>query len=281
MNYWKKTYKFLLFFSLVVLFSACKSSKTAVTSGGAAVNKANEQLIDDILDAETKFRTINGKISLEMIAGNNTSGMKVNSQLKIIRDDIIQMSLRAPFINTEVFRIDITPDSVFIIDRMSKRYAIEDLTKLEKEKNIQFNYSNMQALFTNALFMPGKQMVGKTDYKNYDITMDAGSYRLQTKDKSGMIYNFVVDVNDRVTETHISGEKKNYALDWTYSDFIKDAGYIYPTKMAAKVNIEKKRLGLVISYSGIDIDKDFKIDRNLPSNYQKVSIMNILKNYIK
>ncbi len=281
LNYLKNTYKFFLFVGLLVSLQACKSSKALVTTEGAAVNKAHEQLIEDILTAETNYKTISGKISLEMIGGKSSSGMKVNSQLKIVRDDIVQLSIRAPFINTEVFRLDITPDSIFVIDRISKRYAVEDLSRLQKEKNIQFNYSNMQSLFTNALFMPGKRQVSKADYTGYDIKLNSGKYNLVTKDKSGMFYDFTVDSSDRITSTNISGANKDYTLEWIYSDFVKDAGNIYPSKMNAKINVGKKTVTLVMSYSGLDIDKDLKVDKNLPSSYQRVSVMDIIKNYIK
>jgi hypothetical protein len=278
----RKSCAILLFAGLLAFMPACKSTKTAVGTVGTVTNKANEQLISDILKAETSYKTISGKISLELSGAGNLSGMKVNSQLKLIRGQIIQLSLRAPFINTEVVRMDITPDSVFIIDRMSKRYAGEDIKKLEKEKNIQFNYSNMQALFTDALFFPGKEQVAVIDYDKYDIALDGGIYKLNVTDASGMAYNFVVDGNDRITATSISGENKNYALHWTYADFVKDEGLVvYPTKMSALVNIGKKSLKLNMSYSGLDIDKEIKVERKMPSNYDRVSITSILKSYIK
>lgn len=276
-----KGYKLLLFFSVVILLSACKSSKNVVSPGGVAINKANEQLVEDILNAETAYKTISGKVSLEMIGGSKTSGMKLNSQLKIIRNDIIQLSLRAPFINTEVFRLDITPDSVYVIDRVGKRYAVESLKDLEKEKNIQFNYSNLEALFTNSLFIPGKEEVTKSDYNKYKISLNSGQYNLQTKDKMGLVYDFIVDSSDRITSTNISADNRNYDLDWGYSDFIKDSDYIYPTNMKVQVNAGKTKFSFVISYSALDINKELKVDRNLPSNYKRVSGIEIIKSYIK
>lgn len=275
------TYKTLAFIVLIVLLSACKSSKTILGTSGNVEKKAHEQLVDDILKAETDYKTISGKISLEMVSGNKNSGMKVNSQLKIVRDDVIQLSVRAPFINTEVFRLDITPDSVFIIDRMAKRYGAEDLKRLAKENNIQFNYANMQSLFTNALFIPGRESVTNSDYGNYKIELKSGAYNLTTTDKSGMMYDFVVNATDRITSTTISGNNNKYSLEWNYSDFIQDAEFIYPTLMSAKISVDKKRVGLNMSYSRLDINKDLKVDRNLPANYQRVPIVDILKNYIK
>lgn len=272
----------MLFFCLsLVLLSSCKSSKNLIVTDGSAVAKTQEQLLSDMFDSQVDYRTISGKVSLEMIPGSRTSGTKVNSQLKIVRDDIIQLSLRAPFINTEVFRMNITPDSVYIIDRMSKRIAVENIAKLEKEKGISFNYSNLQSLFTNALFYPGKKTLTPQDADKYNIKLHSGNYYLAAIDRRGMNYLFTVDANDRITDTNISAENGSYSLNWNYDEFIRDGKYIYPTKMTARADIQSKRITLVMNYAGLDIDKDVSVDRSLPSNYTRVSVGDILKNYFK
>jgi hypothetical protein len=274
-------YKIFLFFALIALLSACKSSKNLVVTDGSAVAKAQEQLLNDMFDAQVDYKTISGKISLEMIPGNRTSGTKVNSQLKIVRDDIIQLSLRAPFLNIEAFRINITPDSVYVVDRLNKKIAVENIAKLEREKGISFNYSNLQALFTNALFYPGKKKLTAKDADKYNIKLHSGKYYLATIDRSGINYLFTVDANDRITDTGISAENESYSLNWNYDEFIQDGKYVYPTKMTAKVGVQKKRVTLVMNYSSLDIDKDVKVDKSLPASYARVSVGEILKNYFK
>lgn len=274
-------YKIFLFCGLIALLSACKSSKNLIVTDGSAVAKTQEQLLSDVFESEVDYKTISGKISLEMIPGSRTSGTKVNSQLKIVRDDIIQLSIRAPFINTEVFRMNITPDSVYIIDRMSKKIAIENIAKLEKEKGISFNYSNLQSLFTNALFYPGKKKLTPKDADKFNIKLHSGKYFLAAIDRSGINYLFTVDANDRITDTNIAAESGSYSLNWNYDEFIQDGKYIYPTKMTAKVDVQKKKVTLVMNYSGLDINKETKVDKSLPASYTRVSVGDILKNYFK
>lgn len=275
-----RKFRVLFFLSLLILLSACKSSKSFVTSDGVATKKANEKLVSDILNAETNYKTISGKVALELIPVNKTSGMKLNSQLKIVRNEVIQLSMRAPFINTEVFRLDISPDSISVIDRLGKRFAVESIKDIESSKNIQFNYQNLQALFTNALFFPGKEQVLNSDFNQFLISLNSGKYNLIAKDRQGMSYDFTVDSSDRIISTKIAG-LKTYSLDWKYSNFIQDVGYVYPTKMDISVNAGKTKFTFVISYSSLDIDKDLKVDRNLPSNYKRVSVIEIIKSYIK
>lgn len=274
-------YKLTFLFCLIALISSCKSSKTIVSNDGSVVAKTHDQVVKDVLSAETDYKTISGKIALEMISGSKESGMRVNSQLKIVRDEIIQLSIRAPFINSEVFRLSITPDSVYVIDRLSKKYAVENIKDLEQQRGIQFNYNNLQALFTDALFIPGKKKVGESDYNAYDISMSGGKYHLLVKDKVGLSYRFVIDPNDRVSETNITARDGKYSLRWVYSDFVKESASLYPTTMEANVNFNKKRVKLIMSNSGLDFNKELTVDNSLPTKYTRVSVSDILKNYIK
>lgn len=263
-------------------FSACKSSRTIVNSDGAVVQKSQEEVLDDALRAELDYKTISGKTSVEMKAAGSKSGMKINCYLKIVKDKNIQLSFRMPFINSEVVRINLTPDSVYLVDRLNKKYVAERIKDLDEKQNIQFNYYNVQALLTNTLFLPGKKQVSKKDYGDFDIRMSSGMFQIQTKDRSGTLYSFAVDANDRIASTLVYNEKKNFTVQWSYSDFIRDAAsYVYPTNMNAKLDVKKKRVDLNISYSELEINKEITIDNQIPSKYQKSSISDILKSFIK
>ena len=277
-NY-SKLYKVLLFCIVASVFVGCKSSKTIISGDGSVVAKGYNEVLDDALSSELKYNTINAKTSLELVG---KSGMKVNCYIKFVRDQDIQMSIRAPFINTELFRVNLTPDSVIMVDRYNKRYVAERIKDLDKDQKVQFNYYNIQALLTNSLFIPGKKSVSKKDYDDYSIKMVSGLYQIQTKDKSGTLYNFDVDSKDRIISTLVSSEQSKFNIKWSYLDFIKDASsFVYPTKIETQINIKNKSFGLNISYSELEIDKEVKIDKQIPSKYTKSSIQNVLRAYFK
>lgn len=277
-----KKYKYLLLLCLIVSFASCRTSKNIVSNGSSVLHKTKDQLFSDILDADLQYKTISGKVSLEMVKGENPSGIKVNSHLKIIKDEALQLSIRAPFINTEVFRITLTKDSVFIIDRMNKLYAAENFENLRKEKDIPFNYNNLQSLFTESLFFPGKNVVKKRDVNGYDVRLNNNRHEVKIKDRFGLQYTFQIDSNDKVTQTDIRSVKNdNYSSLWLYDDFIKDNDKLYPTKMKFNIKIKKRRGGLIMTYPKLDFDKQLEIDRSLPNKYQKVSFISIFQNYIK
>lgn len=263
--------------------TGCSSKKyVAVNTNGTVINKSNQDIVNDIIGAELKYETINAKASLELVPPNSNSGMKTNCYLKLIRDKELQLSVRIPLINSEAFRINVTPDSVYLIDRINKKYAIASIQKYQEQSNIDLNFYNLQALLTDALFMPGKKKLSSKDYQDYSITMASGLFHLETRDKVNTTYNFVVNSKDRVEAIMVYNKAYNFNLEWIYTNFVQDQNkYVYPTDIATKININNQNIKLNISYSSLDINTKVEIDRQMPNKYQQTSISNILKSYLK
>lgn len=274
------TIKSVLIIGFVVILSACGSKRASVSSSGTLDIKSQNELVSDILDNDLKYTTISGKMNLEILPANSKKGMKTGTFVKLIRDSIIQISIR-PVLGMEVFRVSITPDSLYVLDRMNKKYAIENINDFRQSQGAYFNYYNLQALLTNSLFLPGKQSVENKDYSLFDISTTSDMYLMKTIDESGMLYNFAIDSSDKIASTLILSPKKNYTLQWSYSDFIKDADYVYPTQILANVDINKKRFDLKISYTKLDFDKKLDIDNSVSSKYDKVSISDMLRTLMK
>lgn len=277
----KLSYKYIsILFILIapLIISSCKSKKTLVT-GGTLTEKANNEVIEDALKSELDYKTLTTKGSIEFKAGN--SSQKLPAVFKMVRDSVLQASVRIPIIGGEAMRINFTPDSVVIIDRMKKQYMAERYKDSKVVAGFDFNFYNLQALFTNKLFIPGNKTVSKKDFDKFKISSTNDTYLMQTKGKSDLLYNFEVDASDRIISTLINSDKKNISIQWDYSNFIKDNNYIYPTNMNAKVGIAKKQVNIIISYDKLDIDKDFNVDKSIPSKYTKVGFSDIIGAYIK
>ncbi|GAB6008158.1 lipoprotein insertase outer membrane protein LolB1 [Dysgonomonas reticulitermitis] len=266
----------IVMFSLL-LVSGCKSKKT-LTTGGELTNKTHKEVVADALKSEINFRTITSKGSIELKSGSSSN--KVPAVFKIIKDSVLQVSLRIPIIGGEALRMDMTPENIVIIDRIKKQYFSENFKDSEFLKQLDFNFYNLQALFTNKLFVPGKQEVEYNDYNNFVVNVANELYMLQTKGKGSLSYNFAVDATDHIVSTLIYNEKQNLSLQWSYTDFIKDNELTYPTSMQAKIEVVKKRADINISYNKLEIDKDFSVDTSIPSKYAKVSFKDLLGSYL-
>lgn len=275
------TYKiFTLLFLITSLFfiSSCKSKKT-ITTEGTLEKKSQTQVIEDALAAEIKYKDISTKGSIEFKVG--TSSQKVPAVFKMVKDSILQASIRIPILGGEAMRVTFTPDSIIIIDRLKKQYIAERFSDSKVVSGFDFNFYNLQALFTNKLFVPGEKEVEEKDFKKYNISASNDVYLLQAKGKGNLGYNFAIDASDHIASTLIFNDKKNITLQWSYTDFVKDNNSIYPTKMEAKVDVAKKRLDIIINYDKLNIDKGVNIDNTISAKYTKVQFSDIIGAYIK
>lgn len=270
----------VLLFIISALFagSSCKSKKI-ITTGGTLEEKSHNRIIEDALSSEVKFKTLTTKGNVEFKAGN--SSQKVPAVFKMVKDSILQVSIRIPILGGEAMRLTITPDSIFMVDRMKKQYIAERFKDSKAIAGFDFNFYNLQALFTNKLFIPGNREVTEKDFQKYDISSPNDVYMLKTKGKGDLLYNFAVDATNHVASTLIYNEKKKITLQWSYNDFIKDNNLVYPTNMQAKVDVAKRRVDINITYDKLEIDKSFSIDNSISPKYTKVDFSDLIGTYIK
>ena len=264
------SYFTIILATLTLGLSSCRSSKNAIDTSGELSSKNRSDLFDDILSKEIDYKTISGKVTLELKSGKNSQ--KVGAQVKIIKDEVIQLSIR-PFLGMEVFRATITPDSILVVDRMSKKYTAEDINSVQEK--IHFNFYNLQALFTNSIFVPAQKSVSKKDLDRFAITQTKEVYMLGVVNNK-TTYNFAVDASDRVASTLIFDQNKN-TIQWSYSNFVKDNDHIYPTQMLAKIEVKDRRIDIGFDFPSLDFDKKLDIDYSVSNKYQKVSLAEIMK----
>ena len=91
--------------------------------------------------------------------------------MKMVKDSAFQLSVQ-PFLGIEIFRIELSRDTIKVVDRMNKRYMIENYSNLQGQTPIEFNFYNLQALFTNHLFIPGEQGVSRKHYNRFKLNQE-------------------------------------------------------------------------------------------------------------
>lgn len=272
--------KLLLAILLLILTASlvgCKSKKRTI-DGSVTKEWEFNNALNDVLQNELQYTTLSAKGGFELRAGGQ-SGKKVTAVYKIIKDSIMQISIRVPLLG-EVVCINLTPDSAVIIDRLKGRYASEMYSKSDFMKSIDFNYYNLQSLLTNKLFVPGKQMIQPADYSRFKLSKVTDVLMLQTSGEPDIAYNFAVDGTEKIVSVLIAKKDLDSTLQFTYSDFIKDSEQVYPTVIEGALSTEKYKLGFAVTYPSLEIDKkNMRVDTNIPRKYTKVSIQELLEPY--
>lgn len=137
-----KRIAYLLF--ILVLMAGCKSSKHSISK------------------LPTEIETPEYLSSKLQIALPNTS-MNINGTMKMKVGERIQLSVLMPVFRSELYRIELTPTEVLILDRPSKQYVITTPEELAKVSSRHITYKQIEKLLIDASLPDGKKVLSTTD----------------------------------------------------------------------------------------------------------------------
>lgn len=266
----------LLSFATIAFVTSCKPKQRMISSASPVEDKANSELFADILSNEFQYNTLLSKLNMELTSGTRSLSSRAN--LKIVRDRALQISIQ-PLFGVEMFRLHVDVDSLVLLDRMNKRYVKESLASLKEIYPVGFDYYSLQALFTNALFVSGKQQKLASDYPGFQYSQTSDlHYHLKADDRdSGIEYAFTVNGNDRITFTHLMQTEEKYSLQWAYNNFASVENQFFPHKMDISAGTASRKIDVGLAFSDIVTNQPLELTMNVPGSYTKVAPSEILK----
>lgn len=263
-----------------IVLTGCRTNKTIVNNGNSTKDWEFSTAINEILQNQLQYKTISAKGNIEIKGGS--AGKKTTAYYKIIKDSVMQASIRMPIVGGELIRINFTPDSVVFIDRIHGRYASEKLSDSKFMKSTDLNYYNLQSLLTNGLFLPGIKNVEANNYSKFKMSSMTDVLMLQTTGKPNLIFNFAVGAQEKIISVLVTKKDFDATMQFTYSDFVREKDQVYPTVLDASLSWGKHNMGVTISYSNLEIDKpNMEIDTTIPKKYNQVSFETLIEPYIK
>jgi hypothetical protein len=237
-----------------------------------------EERVGLIVNQSMPYKTFSSNLRFGIKPGVNREGITTDAQIRIIKDEMIQLSLRIPILGTEAARISISPDQILIIDRMNKMYFAESMENLKKHFPFEFDYYSLQSLFTNRLFIAGKQEVTPDDYASFGYCEDEFSAVLSRQDSWGTGYDFTGDYSHRILKTEVYKNNKTVNMNWDYADFGRVSNdRLFPMKMSMVLTVPDNLISMNLNFSSVDIDTAFELKTDVPSKYKPIDINRIIK----
>ena len=147
-----------------ILLASCRSSKKMAREDANAIGSKVETLVP--AKKTPKHTEICSKVRVKIVYDGDKE-MSTNGQLKMKWNDVIQISLVDPLLGVmEVGKMEISTDSVLVIDRVNKRYISESYTKLSALAGTTITFDTVQDLFWEQV-----QKTGANGTVNYTIPM--------------------------------------------------------------------------------------------------------------
>lgn len=237
-------------------FSSCKAlkKKTVVAEEMTANllhrNLVKQQVKADWLNAKTKIGFDDGSMR-----------QSATADIRMIRDSLVWLSVRK--LGFELARAQITKDSVYVLDRFNKQYAVESLDYLNDSYNLPANLKSIQAiLLGNPVFFT---------LNNFSFAEDELAYKLQSEGK--ITANYTIGKSDfRLQQMQFEEKEKNQLVTIELENYMPVAEEQMFSYLR-KINANAKSIGEVqisLEFTKVELDQPKTIRFEIPSNYKRM-----------
>jgi len=257
---------------VMIGISACKTGRKTIRT---AEEKDLKSLVQEHCEAD--YQTIEGKMTLRLT--NKEKQYSSKGTLRIIKDSAIQLSIQ-PFFGIEAVRLVVTPDRITCIDRMNQYYFQEETKSLSGDLQSVFNYSVLQSLFTNQLFLLKKSKLKGSDFNAYSMERKLSGETVLTEkkhsSKASSLFTFS-PANDLIA-TYIGNEEKTTHVQWEYDEFkTSENEILFPEEMNIQAIFNNDSIKLNLSFNSVNYNKTVNISDSFSKNYSKITVDQLLK----
>ena len=268
-------YSLFFFVSITVLQSSCRTAKkiqVAISKNDTAAlvvtdSKALDSLkglqtvIADIQKSQIDFKTFTAKIKVEY---QDSKGKQPNitAYTRILKDSLIWISGYATVFNVEAFRLLITKDSFFLMDKLNKEYQSRSIDYLQEVTQIPFTLATLQNLIVGNLIFYTDSVVSYKENGNNILVSTIGQQfkNLITINKT----------NQQITHSKLDDADiaRSRTADITYDEYEVIAQRKFATNRAITVS-EKNKLDIQLAFKQYEFDSPVTISFTIPKSYKR------------
>ena len=240
------------------LFSACSAVKKVGKEVTPEAKITMPYLLQQLDEQAIDYEWFEGRSKMRFI--DMTQNRSVKAIIRMQKDSLIWMSFQ--LFGIEGARVKMTPDSVYIINRINKQYAIQPLSLVEEMTNIPADFKALQALLIgNPVLYPEAAYNLVTKDSSYLLSTDTILNTTYSIQKGTYIINSLTLKSKSKQKVEMSFEDYQTLEKDRIFSMMRDILVSSPTKGNTSVQIEYNRVTF-------DIPKSTSF--NIPSTYEKV-----------
>lgn len=247
---------------------------------------SDAKLYRNLIDSSLHYNTLFVK---KYSANYTVDGVKKSFKgaIKIQKDSLIWISITAPVGGLEVARLMITQDSVKMIDRMKKKYFIDDYDFFREKLNVDLNFKSLQAILTNSVFQATNGEKEKSFIRSFNGRIIDNMYvftseksrkvdRKLRKDKLKRLSRFGyqrVDIDPslmRITDVLVKDFVDLRDVSVKYRDFKMYEDRKFPQRLSFEVVDPKHLLSCSVKFNKIAFDDELKFSFKISSKYERI-----------
>lgn len=234
----------------------------------------HETLINEVMNAEPKFRNIEFKRMSIGLNLNEKSHYNSNATCKIIPDSVIHISVQ-PFFGIEMVVVRLTPDQILVVDKIKNIYYQSDYLLFEQQFGLEINYSTFESLFTNKLFTIGAKDKNAAKLTN---TTDKNDNSILVYKNVSLSQHFFLNENFRIREVAINSTSGNEQFMAFYTDFATNTGnLLFPSGIRFQLKNNAEIYSINMSINRLAVDETIDIPFININQYRQGNILSLFK----
>jgi len=203
---------------MILLTVGCKSSKRGLqTQSGVLPPMKATELLDSLRLNQIDADWFSAKMRIDFDTPDERR--KFTSYIRMRKDSIIWMNVKK--VSVEAARILITPDSVYLIDRIHKEYAIAGFDLIEERLGMPLNatanlspFQALQAMLLGNIIEPSVKWRAGADSTYYHLSAD---------DK-GLLIDYWTDKSFQPSRVGFTDLRQERKVDLDLSDYAVEEG---------------------------------------------------------
>lgn len=271
--------------SLLVLFvglfiSSCSTQRKATKTVTVPIvfdtityqSFSSESLIDSLYKYSFNAATMSAKA--DVVVSDSADKKEFNASMRLQRDTAIWISINA-ILGVEVARVLITPDSVFVMDRLNKKFVREDYKYLNQVLKLKVDFNTIQNIMTGNFFQY------RNENKFHSVYVEDKWFILSTLNKRKLkrsledkdpnkpiVQDLYINPGTfRISQLQITDEKLNKHLTTDYTEFESTQAGLLPQLINTQVSADKK-MAIEIRYTKVTVNLPLEMPFNIPQSYE-------------
>lgn len=246
----------LLVAGFVIFLSGCKSTKTL---GGLPRKYSNSRFVlKKLNEGNADFNWLSSRVKVKFQNGKKTLGGV--ALLRIRKDSVIWASVSA-LLGIEIFRIEIRPDSVFIMNHLKKQYLQFPFSELQRYMSVpELNFQMLQNL-----------LIGNPIFdmrRGYDAQISNKQILLTDNQQLEKRQLWIIPDNFRVSQVHFDRPANNQEFSIQYDGYEKYGGYFFPTRLKFLL-AAPEQLSFDMNFGKYTVNKPQNLNFEVPASYSR------------
>lgn len=261
----------VLFFAL----ASCRSTRkitTVIAKKDSAVlvvhpedsdsAKSVRATIAKIIDKKIRFTTFSSKVKVNYLDDKNLS-LDFNAFIRMKKDSAIWVSIIAA-LNIEAYRVIITPDSITIMDKLSRTIQHKPLNYLQTITQVPFDFATLEDLIIGNPIYLDKKVISYVDQgERISLSTIGASFKhFITVGKADLqvLFSKLDDVE--------MGRSRTANL--AYADYLPAGKWMFSGARNISLS-EKNKLDIAFEFKQVEFDKPLSFPFSIPKNYRIIN----------